>query len=199
MQCLRCASISNLHHAAVRSADFLLLQIDRERGIGAALGVVEQLVEVLGADADRQHAVLETVVVENVAERGRDHAADAEIHQRPGRVLAARAAAEIVAGDQDLGLAIGRLVEHEIRVLAAVVLVAHLGKQALAEPSAFDGLQVLLGDDHVGVDIDHLHRRGDAFQGGELFHRTLVLRSGQSEFMAACAPPVKRRHRSCRC
>ena len=128
------------------------------------------LSEVLGADLDRQDAVLEAVVVEDVGEAGRDDAADAEIEQRPGRVLAARAAAEIVAGDQDLRLAVGRLVEDEIRVLRAVVVVAHLGEQALAEAGALDRLQVVLGDDHVGVDIDHRQRRGDAGQLGELVH-----------------------------
>ena len=75
-----------------------------------------------------------------------------------------------VAGDQNLRLAIGRFVEHEIRVFAAVVFVAQLGEQALGEPGALDGLQVLLGDDHVGVDIDHLQGRGDAFQSGEFVH-----------------------------
>jgi hypothetical protein len=28
----------------------------------------------------------------------------------------------------------------------------------------------LLGDDHVGVDIDHLHRRCDALKRGEFVH-----------------------------
>ena len=37
-----------LHHAAVGAADFLLLQIDRQRRVGAAFGVVEQLFEILG-------------------------------------------------------------------------------------------------------------------------------------------------------
>ena len=120
-QCLRCASISNLTTPPSGPRISCFSQIDRQRGVGAALGVVEQLLQVLRRDLDRQHAVLEAVVVEDVAERGRDHAADAEIHQRPGRVLARGAAAEIVAGDQDLGLAIGRLVEHEVGVLAAVV------------------------------------------------------------------------------
>ena len=68
------------------------------------------------------------------------------------------------------GLAVGRLVEHEIRVLAAVVAVALLREQALAEAGALDRLQILLGDDHVGVDVDHLERRRDAFEHGELFH-----------------------------
>ena len=169
-QCLRNGSISKLHRAAIGPVDFLVGQIDRERRVGAALGVIEQFVEVFLADADRQDAVLEAVVVEDVAERGRDHAADTEIEQRPRRVLAARAAAEIVAGDQDLGIAVGGLVEDEIRILAAVVIVAPFREQSLAEAGALDGLQVLLGDHHVGVDIDDLQRRRDAFQRGELLH-----------------------------
>src|ERR1700730_2809352 len=90
-------------------------------------------------------------------------------------MLAARAAAEIVAGDQDLGIAIGRLFEDEIRVLAAVILVALFREQALAKAGALDGLQVLLGDDHVGVDIDDLQGRRDALQRGELVHRKALL------------------------
>jgi len=88
-------------------------------------------------------------------------------------VLAARAAAEIVAGDQHLGVAIGRLVEHEVRVLAAVILVALFREKALAKAGALDGLQILLRNDHVGVDIDDLQGRRYAFQCGELFHRSL--------------------------
>src|SRR6202035_2220205 len=157
------------------TADLLIGEVDGQRRIGAALGVVEQLVEVFLRDADRQNPVLEAIIVENVAERGRDHAADAEIEQRPWRVLAARAAAEIVAGNQGLGVAVGRLVEDEIRVLATVVLVALFREQPLAKAGALDGLQILLGDDHVGVDIDDLQRRRDAFQRGEFFHRSHFL------------------------
>src|ERR1043165_4221722 len=46
-----------LHLAAIRSADFLGLEIDRERRVRAALGVVEQLLEILRRHLDRQNAV----------------------------------------------------------------------------------------------------------------------------------------------
>jgi hypothetical protein len=85
-------------------------------------------------------------------------------------VLTRRAAAEVVSRDQDLGFAIGRLVEHEIRIFAAIIPVALLGEKALAEPGALDRLQILLWDHHVGVDIDDIQRRGDAFEGGKFFH-----------------------------
>src|SRR5690606_9942557 len=142
-----------LDHAAIRAADFLRLQIYSQGGVGAPLGIVHQLVQLLGTYGDGQDAVLEAVVVENVGEAGGDHAAYAEIEKRPGRMLARGPAAEIVAGDQDLGVAVGRLVQNEIRIFRTVLIVAHLGKQALAEPGALDRLQIILGDDHVGVDI----------------------------------------------
>src|SRR3954466_10638322 len=82
----------------------------------------------------------------------------------------AGAAAEIVAGDPHLRIAIGGLVEDEIGILASVVLVALLGEEPLAKAGALDGLEVLLRNDHVGVDIDDLQRRRDAFQRGELVH-----------------------------
>jgi len=71
-------------------------------------------------------------------------------------------------GNQHLGIAIGRLVEDEIRILAAVILVALLGEETLPRPVRFDGLQILLRNDHVGVDIDDLQGRSDAFQSVNL-------------------------------
>src|SRR5262249_47660911 len=136
-----------LHLAAVRTTDLLVHEIDGQRRVGAALGVVEQLVEIFLRHADRQDTVLETVVVEDVAERSREQAAEAETEERPRRVLAARAATEIIACDQDLRIAVGRLVENEVRVLAAVILVALFREKAFAKAGALDGLQILLGDD----------------------------------------------------
>src|SRR5260370_14699876 len=67
-----------LHRAAVGAADLLLGEIDAQRRIGAALGIVEQFVEVVLGEADRQNAVLDTIIVEDVAVRGRYHAVAAE-------------------------------------------------------------------------------------------------------------------------
>ena len=156
--------------ARIGAADFLRLQVDRQGGVGAAAGIVHQLLEVFRRDRDRQDAVLEAVVVEDVGEGRRDHAADAEVQQRPRGVLARGAAAEIVARDDDLRLAIGRLVQHEIGVLRAVLVVAHLREEAGAEPGPLDRLEVLLRDDHVGVDIGDLERCGDAGERGEGLH-----------------------------
>ena len=67
------------HDLAVGARDRLLVEIDRQHRIGAFLGVVHQLIDDGLRQRDRQDAVLETVVVENVGEARRDDAADAKI------------------------------------------------------------------------------------------------------------------------
>ena len=58
-----------MHDAAVRPADLLGGEIDGDRSVGAARGVVHQLLQILRRHHDRQDAVLEAVVVENVGLR----------------------------------------------------------------------------------------------------------------------------------
>src|SRR5690606_22364197 len=82
-----------------------------------------------------------------------------------------------LAADQDGGIAIGRLVQHEVRYLASVLVVPQLVEQGLAEAGALDRLQKLLGYDPVGIDIDHRQGRGNACQNVELLHPCL-LRAG---------------------
>src|SRR5438477_8268428 len=83
---------------AVRPGDLLFFQVDLQNGVGTALGIVHQQIDIALRELDRQDAVLETVVVENVGEAGGDDAVDAEIEERPRSMFAARAAAEILAG-----------------------------------------------------------------------------------------------------
>src|SRR4029077_471025 len=56
-------------------------------------------------------------------------------------------------------------------ILGAVLAIAHFGEQAFAEAGALDRLEVLLRDDHVGVDVVDRHRRRDAGQCRKLVHR----------------------------
>src|ERR1051326_3304040 len=84
-----------LDAAAVGTANFLRFQVDGDAGIGAALGVVHQLVDFGLRQRDRQDAVLETIAIEDVGKAGSDDTADAEIQQRPRRMLARGTAAEI--------------------------------------------------------------------------------------------------------
>src|SRR3546814_2236725 len=99
--------------AAVGAGNLLGLEVDREDRIGTARRVIHQLVQVVLTDDDRQDAVLEAVVVEDVGEAGGDDAADSEVEKSPGRMFPRGAAAEIIAGDENLGIAVGGIVENE--------------------------------------------------------------------------------------
>src|SRR6185503_15589195 len=96
----------------------LPLEIDAQPEAGERSRVVKQLVDLGLRQRDRQEAVLQRVVLEDLAERGRDDGLEAVVAQRPGRVLARGADAEVAARQQDLRALVARLVQHELRVLA---------------------------------------------------------------------------------
>ena len=73
--------------------------------------------------------------------------------ERPGRVLARRAAAEVVAGHQDRAVGVLRAVQHEVRVVLAPAL-----EEELAPAGPLDPLQVDGRDDLVGVDVGAVER-----------------------------------------
>src|SRR5690606_29916165 len=85
---------AELQRAAIRTANLFGFKIDRQRRIGATLCIIKKLVEICLTDRDRQDPILEAVVIENVGETGGDHAANAEIKQRPWRMFARGTATE---------------------------------------------------------------------------------------------------------
>src|SRR5215471_10467063 len=162
-----------MHLVAVRPRDRLSREVDRHHGIGALAGILHQLIDDLFGQGNRQDAVLEAIIIEDVGKARRDDAADAEIEKRPGRVLAARPAAKIVRSDQDLGVAIRRLVEHEIRVLRPIRAKADLLEQPFRKAGPFDCLQIYRRKDLVGIEIDDRQRSRDAAQLREFFHSSV--------------------------
>ena len=154
---------------AVGARHALALEVDHQAKAGKRIALMEQAIDLGFAQHHRQEAVLERVVEEDVGERRRDDAAKAVVHQRPWRMLARGAAAEVLAPEKNGRAFVARLVQHEARVFAPV------GKQALGEAGALDRSQVLLRDDLVGVDVGAVERHHEAVQHGELFHRQLHL------------------------
>src|SRR3546814_2088203 len=88
---------------------------------------------------DRQQAVLERVAAEDVRDLAADDGTQAEVAQRPGRVLARRAATEVVAGDQDRGAGVLGPVERKIRVRPAVGEIAPVVERKTAKAFALRG------------------------------------------------------------
>src|SRR5207237_444347 len=103
---------------------------------------------VLPVEDHRQQPVLHRVAVEDVGEGGRDDRLEAEVLKRPYGVLARRPGAEVAPRDQDRVW-----LQLDLAVADPVV------EEELAEASALDPLQKLLGDDLVGVDVAAVEHR----------------------------------------
>src|SRR5690606_270707 len=107
--------------------------------------------------------VLDRIAREDVGIARRDHDADAEIAERPCRVLAARAAAEIVARDEDRCAPVFGPVEEIVGVGAKAL------EGAASHALAGRRLQPVRRNDDVGVDILESERNRaalDLFQRG---------------------------------
>ncbi len=87
-----------LQHLAIRTSHGLRLKVDTELITRLGLDLCKQLINLCVAQNDRQQAILEAVIEEDVGIARRDDAAKAVFFQRPGRVLTAGAAAEVFTG-----------------------------------------------------------------------------------------------------
>src|SRR3546814_12395664 len=82
--------------------------------------LLEQLIHFGVAQDDRQQAVLEAVVEEDVGIARRDDAAKTILFKGPWRVFATGTAAEVLTGQQDTGTLVTLGVEYEILVQRAL-------------------------------------------------------------------------------
>src|SRR3546814_10597815 len=106
-------------------------------------------------------------------------------------MFARRAAAEVVAGDDDLGVAIRLLVQDEFGSFRAVVLVAHLVEQDLAETRPLDRAKMKLWYDLVRLDVDNVHRGGGARQCGDFLHDSCAPSLRSDEHKSELQSPMR--------
>jgi hypothetical protein len=63
------------------------------------------------------------------------------------------------------------LIQEKLRVRGSILLPAPIEKQSLTETGPLDGLQELLGDDLVRIDIDAVERSDDPGHFRERLHQ----------------------------
>ena len=158
----------------IRSGYRLRIQINGLARVRTALGIEHQRIDHFGRHHDGQNAVLKAIVVKDISKAGGNHAADTKIQQCPRRMFTRGSAAKVFARHDNFRMAIGGLVQNEVRNFRAIQIVTHFVEQVLAKSGAGDGFQELLGNDHVSVDIDQWHGGRDAGEGGESFHFRLA-------------------------
>src|SRR5438046_3343174 len=94
----------------------------------------EQLADLLGQETHRDDPILTAVGVKDVRERRCENRTEAVLAERPHRVLARRAAAEILPREQDARAPSDGMVELEVRIRAAVGPESPVVEQGRPEP-----------------------------------------------------------------
>ena len=92
----------------------------------------EQLAVRLSVHLNWQQAIFERVVAENIGEVSADHGAEAETCQRPDRVFARAARAEVMPCQLDLRALRLRLIQDEIRARRALRVIAPVVEERCA-------------------------------------------------------------------
>src|SRR5690606_41995416 len=99
-----------------RRGDRLCRKVNNQPVTRIGLDFGKQYIYSICGQHDRQHAILEAVVIKNICETRCYHRAEAEILQSPGRVFPTGTTAEIFASQQDRSALVTRLIKHKIRI-----------------------------------------------------------------------------------
>src|SRR5262249_47543362 len=113
----------------------------------------------IGSQLDRQHPILKTVIREDVRKRRRKDCPKTKLTERPRRMLARRATAEVLICNQYRRTFIARLVQHKLRIRFSVGQVTPVVKKKLSKPCALDAFEKLLRNNLVRIDIRTIQRR----------------------------------------
>ena len=141
----------------------------------------------IGRDNNRQQRILQRVALEDVREGSADHGAESELGECPRSMLAGTAAAEVVAGQQNLDTQRPRLIQDEIRLRISFRIVAPVVEKLLVQPFLGDRFQEPRRDDLIGVDVVDRERQKAAFELREFLHWSNVLTSVTTPVMALAA------------
>jgi len=151
--------------------DRAIFEIDREFVIFDFVRALHDLRDLVITEANREQAVLETVISKNVAERRGNDDAESVVCERPDGVLTGRTTAKILAGDENRGLLVPRVVKNKVRDMVALGRVAPVVKEKLTKAGAFNALEKLLGDNLIGINIDAIERSDGSSVFAKGFHK----------------------------
>ena len=136
---------------------------------------VKEFLEEGLADDDREHKVVQLIVLMNVSKERADDYSETITGYCPCGVLAAGARAKVLAGHEDAAGVAG-IVEDEVLLQAAVFVIAPVAEEVVAEAFLVSSLEEAGGDDLVCIYI--LQRKRNAAGSDDiefLFHCDKIL------------------------
>src|SRR5450631_1656922 len=126
---------------------------------------------------NRQQSVFQRIAAKDVGNLGADDGAKSVVQERPGRMLARGAAAEVAARYQHAAVARRRGVQHEVRIRHTVRPIAPIGEQLLAQPFLGGRRQETSRDDLIGVHVAGRYDDGAGAHTLQGFHHMSSLGS----------------------
>ena len=111
-----------------------------------------------------QQAIALRVIAKNRRKRRGDNCSKPALLERPDGMLPRRPTAKVFTREQNRRVAIGRLIEHKVWVLAARIgiTVSPGSKQPGGQPRSRHGAHFPRGNDGIGVNVTAPQRHGDA-------------------------------------
>src|SRR5262249_50072982 len=105
----------------VRGGHRLVTKVHGQLVTGRGQDVMDHRQDLVGLQHQRQNAVLEAVVVEDVCETRCDDTTEALVEERPRGMLTRRSTSKIIARQEDRRTLKARLVQKKFRVLRPVL------------------------------------------------------------------------------
>jgi hypothetical protein len=109
--------------------------------------------DLFGSERDRQHAILEAVIREDIGKRRRKDRPKSKLAQRPRCMLPRRSTTKILPRNKNRRAFVTWLIENESWIRTPIV------KQKLTKPRTLDAFQKLLRDDLIRVNVRAIERR----------------------------------------
>jgi hypothetical protein len=104
-------------------------------------------------DDDRNKSILERIVTKDICKRCGDDRPETIRCQRPGSVFAARAAAEVVAGQKDLRTFRFRFIQDKIRFWRAIRVLTPICKEMIANAIFIRGFEEARRNNLICINI----------------------------------------------
>src|SRR5690606_5738425 len=154
--------------ASSRANHYLLLKVDQQLVSHACFHLIKQGIDFFCIQYDRQNAVLEAIVIENISIAWRNNAAKTIIQERPRRMFATRTTTKVLTRQQNARALIAWLIQHKVRIQGAtcvvptrftLVEIAPFIEGIRAKAGTLDRFKELLRNDGIGIDICTIQRR----------------------------------------
>ena len=131
----------------------LVFEVHGELGVRIFGHGVEDFGQEFGGHLNRQQAVVQGVVAEDVGKEAADHDTESVVVDGPSSVFARGAATEVIPCDEDGSFVVGVVIDRKVGDELVILGISPVSEEVVAESFSFGCLEESGGDNLVGIDI----------------------------------------------